>query len=198
MADAARKRMTADEFLQWSLQQEERYEFVDGEPVLKFPPERPGMMAGATAGHDQIVVNLIQALRKLRGGPCRAKTADQASRMARGNLRLPDVTIDCGPFRPTSLETSAPTVFFEVLSPSTRSFDLVRKVDEYRRVATLRHFVLLEPDQARALLWSRGADGEWSSDPVHGLDAALPLPAVGLTLSMAEVYEDVEFEAPTD
>ncbi len=193
MADAALRQMTADEFLDWSQHQEERYEFIDGRPVLKFPPERPGMMAGATEGHDQIVVNLIALLRNgLRGGPCRAKSADQASRMARGNIRLPDVTIDCGPRQPKSLETAAPTVFFEVLSPSTRRLDLLRKVDEYQRVPTLRHFVLLEPDQARALLWSRDEDGGWASEPVEGLDAALTLPAVSLILPMSEIYEDVE------
>lgn len=86
MSDAARKLMTPDEFILWNLEQEERWEFVDGRPVLKFD-NGPEMMAGASESHDQIVVNLIQAMRRLRGGPCRAKMADQAVRMERGNIR---------------------------------------------------------------------------------------------------------------
>jgi hypothetical protein len=34
MSDAVLRRMTADEFLDWSLDQEDKYELVDGEPVL--------------------------------------------------------------------------------------------------------------------------------------------------------------------
>lgn len=47
--------MTADEFLVWCLDQEGKWELVDGEPLL--------MMAGATDRHDRVVVNLIAMLR---------------------------------------------------------------------------------------------------------------------------------------
>jgi Uma2 family endonuclease len=196
MSDAARKLMTPDEFILWNLEQEERWEFVDGRPVLKFD-NGPEMMAGASENHDQIVVNLIQALRRLRGGPCRAKTADQAARMERGNIRYPDVTVDCGPRSSRSLESVEPAVFFEVLSPSTRRFDLLKKADEYRRTPTLKHFVFVEPGQAKVMLWSRDADGDWTPSEIAGLDSALDLPAIGVSLPMAEVYEDVEL-SPED
>ncbi len=192
MTDVALRRMDTEEFLLWVREQPERWELVDGRPVLKFG-RRPEGMAGASDAHDQIVVNLIAILRGLlRGGPCRAKTADQASRMARGNIRYPDVTIDCGPRRPGAYETAEPTVFFEVLSPSTRGFDLLRKADEYRAVPTLRHIVMLEPDRAEVMIWTREPDGAWPQPvEVKGLDGAIALPAVGVTLPMAEVYEDV-------
>lgn len=195
MSDAARQRMDPDTFLIWCLDQEDTYELVDGVPILKFD-NGPTMMAGATESHDQIVVNLISRLREmLRGGRCRAKTADQAARMERGNIRRPDVTIDCGPRRPESYESSDPSVFFEVLSRSTRRFDLLRKTDEYRRVPGLAHFVLLEPDRPWALLWSRDADGEWLNEELTGLEPVLALPGAGVSLSMAEIYEDVEIAA---
>lgn len=127
---AALKRMTADEFLVWCLDQEGKWELVNGEPVL--------MMADATQAHDQVVTNLIIALgTRLRGGACRPTTDDVAARMTQGNIRRPDVTVDCGPRDPKSLSSSAPTVFFEVLSPSTRAFDFLKKPEEYKRVPTL-------------------------------------------------------------
>lgn len=193
MAEAALRPMTPEEFFAWHEQQEERYELVDGYPVLKFD-NGPDMMAGATAAHDQIVVNLITGLRqRLRGGPCRVKSADQATRTARGNLRMPDVTIDCGRFVPSSYESIEPAVVFEVLSPSTRRSDLLRKVDEYQNVLSLRHFVILEPGRVWAIVWSRTAGG-WGSDVHEDLSLELSLPAVSVSLPMAEIYEDVEFE----
>lgn len=193
MSDAAVKRMTPDEFILWNLDQEARYEFVDGVPVLKFD-NGPGMMAGASERHDQIVVNVISALRgRLRSGPCRVKSADQAARMQRGNIRYPDVTVDCGPRRPDSYESAEPTVVFEVLSPSTRGSDLLRKAEEYRALPSLRHIVVIEPDRAEVLVWTRGGDGTWPAPEGRtGLDAAVDLPAVAVSLPMAEIYEDVE------
>lgn len=193
MSDAAVKRMTADEFLLWNLDQPERWELVDGAPVKKFD-NGPAMMAGASERHDQIVVNVISGLRaRLRGGPCRVKSADQAARMSRGNIRFPDVTVDCGARQPDSYESIEPTVVFEVLSPSTRRFDLLRKADEYRALPSLRHVVLLEPDRPEALVWTRAPDQDWTlPETVEGLAGEVALSAVGVSLPMAEVYEDAE------
>lgn len=192
MSDAARQLMSPEEFLDWCEHQEDKYELVDGYPVLKFD-NGPNMMAGATERHDQIVINLIQALSTLRGGPCRVKTGDQAARMTRGNMRRPDVTVDCGPRRPTSHESNAPTVLFEVLSPSTRRIDLLRKTNEYQTLATVKHFVILEPDRPEVIVWSRGDENLWTSEVLKGVDAELLLPAVDVTLSMQAIYQDVDF-----
>ena len=77
MTDAAQHRtMTVEEFLEWNLSQDQRYELVDGVPV----PLRA--MAGAKAEHDTIVVNLIAALHsQLRGSPCKPRTADKYREM---------------------------------------------------------------------------------------------------------------------
>ena len=180
----ALKRMTADEFLEWSLTQEERYELIDGRPVL---------MAGATQSHDRIVVNLILAMGpRLRGGRCRTSTADIAARMTGGNVRRPDVTIDCGRFEGRSTESSEPTVFFEVLSPSTRGVDLIRKSHEYRLLPSVRHAVFIEPDRVFVQLWTRDAQGGWGEpDEFEALTDAVPLPAVGVELPVGEIYDEL-------
>lgn len=192
MTDAAHRLMTAEEFLEWCEHQEERYELVDGVPILKFD-NGPESMAGASQAHDQIVINLIAFLRPaLRPGPCRVRSSDQAARMVRGNIRRPDVTIDCGPRDRASFESSEPTVLFEVLSPSTRRIDLLRKVDEYQHLPTLKQFVMLEPDRPWAIVWSRDPEGGWSSEVVDSVEGALHLSSVGLTVPMATAYEDAD------
>jgi Uma2 family endonuclease len=185
---AAPKLMTADEFLIWCLDQEGRWELVSGVPIRT--------MTGATNEHDDVVVNLLAALRtRLRGGPCRPRTADIASRMAGGNLRRPDVAVDCEPTLRGSLTSQRPTAFFEVLSPSTRGIDSIKKPDEYRAVPTLLHFVMLDPVMAYAWINSRAEDGGWRDHDVLSIDGMVSLPGIGVELPMSEIYEGVELES---
>jgi Uma2 family endonuclease len=186
---AARKLMTPDEFLTWCLDQEGKWELVGGEPIL--------MMAGATRTHDRIVVNLIVALdRRLRGGPCRPNTDDVAARIPNGNIRRPDVTVDCGAGDERAMTSETPLVFFEVLSPSTRAYDLTRKPLDYQKVTSLRHLVLVDPEAPRAFHLYRGSEGEdWRDEEVVGLDAALSLGSLNFSLPLAEIFRDVRFDA---
>ena len=63
MTVALRQPMTLDQFLAWEEQQELRYEFDGIGPVA---------MAGGTAEHDRISLNLAASLVvRLRGKPCR-------------------------------------------------------------------------------------------------------------------------------
>ena len=90
MAETRQKEMTAGEFYRWCLDQEERFELVDGFPV----PLRA--MSGASTTHDQIVVNVIAALKQmLRGTGCRPTTADVALRTGIKRSRRPYVMIEC-------------------------------------------------------------------------------------------------------
>lgn len=76
MPDPARRRMTPEEFFAWQLHQDERYELVDGIPVL-----RDRMMTGSSAQHDQATVTIIASLHmQLRGSGHRPTTADIAIR----------------------------------------------------------------------------------------------------------------------
>lgn len=179
--------MTADDFLVWCLDQEGKWELVDGVPMQ--------MMTGATRRHDRIVVNLLRLLgERLDGSDCEPTTDDVAARMVGGNVRRPDVTVDCGPADDDSLESAAPAVFFEVLSPSTQRTDFIRKPEEYKHLPTLRHFVLLDPKSARAWVWSRTETGGWSDDHVTGLEKALSLPGISVELPMARIYDRVQLE----
>ena len=150
MSDAIH-RMDPEEFLDWCQYQDDRYELVSGVPVA---------MAGAQRRHDQIVVNAMLAIGpRLRGGPCRPFTADTGVRIPSGNIRRPDLGVDCGQFLDTALTADRPILVMEVLSPSTRTFDLVIKLDEYKSIETLRHVLLIDPDQPQVIHWSRPSKG---------------------------------------
>lgn len=194
MTDAASRRMSVQEFLTWCTRQEgERWELVQGAPVRIAPTE---MMAGARRRHDQIVVNLIICLgTRLRGGPCRAHTADFAMLTAQNtNVRRPDVLIDCAHGDGSDLAAGEPAAAFEVLSPSNANFTRFSKVDEYKAVPTLRHIVVLDSDAPRLVLYSRAANDAWTNETIEGADAVVQLSGFGIGIPLAEIYADVPFE----
>ena len=190
MADSQLKVLTFEAFLEWERHQETRHEFVDGEILA---------MVGGSQAHAMIQVNLLVALRsKLRGSSCRPFTSDMLMRTGRNNGRYPDVTIDCGPYRGESRTASKPTVVFEVLSESTQREDRTRKLADYNATPSIAHYVMVEQDEPLAYVYSRAHHGEFSVIPqeIKGLHAAIELPSVAIALTMAEVYEGIEF--PTD
>ncbi len=187
MADALRKLMTVEDFYIWQLDQDERYELVEGVPV----PLRA--MTGASNEHDTILVNCIGELHtRLRGKPCRVVSADTALRTSIRSTRRPDVMVECAPPQPRTYEARQPLVVIEVLSPSTRKFDLLNKLEEYRRMPTLRHILLIDPDLISAQHYARADEGEWSSRELRGRAALIAFDAIDVTLSLGALYDRLE------
>ena len=187
MGDPSPRLMTVDEFLVWQLDQDERFELVDGRPV----PLRA--MTGASNVHDVVLVNIIAGLApQLRGKPCRVATADTALRTKISSARRPDVTIDCASPERTSYEARQPVAVFEVLSPSTRKIDRFTKLEEYRRHPTLRHIVLVDPDAISAKHYHRGEGGEWTDEDLNEADSVIAIEAAGVSLRLGDLYERVE------
>lgn len=177
---------TEAQFFAWlEGQRDGRYELVDGQPSA---------MRGTTQRHDLITTNLIMLLRnRLRGGPCRTGTSDIAIRIPNRNIRYPDVAVDCGRFEETERAAIAPTLVAEVLSRSIMGFDQTEKLEEYRTVETLRHILIIDPDQPPLRLHTRLEDGHWSSAPHEGLGTIVALSALAIALPLAELYEGLSF-----
>jgi Uma2 family endonuclease len=186
MATAIPKDMTADEFLIWNLSQDQRYELVDGMPL----PLRA--MSGASNYRDDIVTNLIAALRqKLRSTGCKPRTADTALRTAIKRVRRPDVTVDCGESRADSYESAKPTAVFEVLSPSTRKIDGSVKLSEYLRHPTLRTIVHIDPDRMDVAVFQRDDAGQWSESILVSPTDRILVAGTPADLTLAEIYEGI-------
>lgn len=173
-------------FFAWQERQADRYELVDGVPVR--------MMAGARNVHDDIVVNLVATLHgALRGSGCRPFTGDGSVETLPGRIRRPDVGVDCGARDPDALKAAEPRLIVEILSPSTRDFDAFEKLAEYKTLECLAHIMLIEPNLPEIRLWSRGADGEWHTARIVGLETCVALPALGIELTLADIYDGVAF-----
>ena len=188
MTETAARRWTVDEFFAWQEKQVERYELVDGFPVR--------MMAGAKNVHDDIVVNVLAELRnQLRDSGCRPFTSDGSVETKPGQIRRPDVGVDCGRRDPNGTKATLPRVIAEVLSPTTRDFDTIGKLEEYKLVDDLERILVIEPNAPEVIIWVRGTDRSWRKSVRRGLDQEVDMPEIGATLSLAEIYDGVEFPA---
>ena len=188
MTEAAPRRWTVEEFFAWQERKPERYELVDGFPMR--------MMAGAKNVHDDIVVNVLAELRnQLRGGGCRPFTSDGSVETKPGQIRRPDIGVDRGRRDPNATKATSPRVVVEVLSPTTRDFDTIGKLEEYKLVDSLERIVVIEPNAPEVIIWVREADRSWRKAVRQGFDQKIDMPEFGVALSLAEIYDGVEFPA---
>jgi Uma2 family endonuclease len=130
---------------------------------------------------------------QLRGRRCRATTADTAVSTVGGNIRYPDVVVDCGQRNDQSMLATTPTLVIEVLSQSTKSFDSHRKVSEYKSHPDIKYILLVDTDNACSLLHYREGDG-WHEVVFNGLDDVIEFPEIGASLALRDIYDGLEFK----
>ncbi|BDI28502.1 hypothetical protein CCAX7_005530 [Capsulimonas corticalis] len=153
-------------------------------------------MSGASGRHETIVVNLTRDLSNaLRRKPCKPKGGNLRVRVRSANFLYPDLTVVCGEpnyadgeYLDTLLN---PSVIFEILSGSTESKDRGPKWRLYQQIESLEHYVIINQDMARVEIYTRHNDVDWLVHTEEGLSGAFSLSAIDVTLSLAELYEDV-------
>ncbi len=88
------------------------------------------MRARAKNVHDEMVVTLVGELREqVRGTRYRPFTGDGSIETRPGQIRRPNVGVDCGPRDPNGTKKVLPRLVVEVLKPSTRDFDTFKRGD---------------------------------------------------------------------
>jgi Uma2 family endonuclease len=107
----------------------------------------------------------------------------------------PDVAALCGEpeFEDAEQDTlTNPSLIIEVLSDSTERYDRGDKFAHYRRLTSLQDYVLVS--QRRPLVEHFTRHGqEWILRMGEGLEAVLPIPAMGCELPLADIYDKVSF-----
>lgn len=85
-----------------------------------------------------------------------------------------------------------PSLVVEVLSPSTERWDRVRKFGQYRRLKTLRGYLLVSQDEMRIEWYTRRDDGEWVYGEASGPDGICRLEQLGVENPLAAVYRKIQ------
>jgi Uma2 family endonuclease len=183
MSFPARSRMTADEFLDWAMAQPEgaRYELVTGE-VVAMAPERAVRGRAKVAAFDALRAGVVEA-----GLPCEAFVDGMAVRVDETTVFEPDVLLRCGPPVPDEcIEIRDPVIVVEVLSPSSTSRDTGGKLDDYFRIPSVRHYLIVETANRTVIHHRRDDAGELQIRILR--DGTIALQPPGLSLAVASLF----------
>jgi Uma2 family endonuclease len=177
-------RTTLADYLAWEDTQAEKHEFFEGEIFA---------MVGARRVHGIVGLNLAAALKThLRGTSCGVFVESMKVQLSENSVVYPDVFVTCDPADlKTELLFRAPSLVVEVLSEGTEKYDRGAKFAAYRQLASLREYVLVDPDSRSLEVYRRNAAGNFELFDQTG-QPTLELSSIGLTLPMAEVYEGIE------
>ena len=177
-------RITIEAYLAWENEQPGKHEFHRGEVFA---------MTGGRRVHGRVLLNLGAALSSLlTGTPCQVFTDSMKVQIGDDTVLYPDVFVTCDKADlATELIFRAPTLVAEVLSPSTQAYDRSQKFALYRRLQSLREYLLVDPDTRRVEAFRRTAEGQWV---LHDMseDTEGELASIGCRVAMSVLFANVD------
>lgn len=185
-AEQQPRRYTVEEYLALEEQSEIRHEFFDGELFA---------MAGADVSHNLIGGNFYMNFRlALRGRPCKVLMEGVQLVVEEGrHYTYPDVMITCNPDDQRARRIlHAPVLLIEVLSPSTAEYDRGRKFNQYKKLPSLRHYLLVSQTSWLVEWYRREENDIWSITSLVEATDALVIPDLNINLTVAEIYEGTD------
>jgi Uma2 family endonuclease len=178
---AVKARMTVGQYLEWAkaTAPEGRYELVDGEVVKMSPEQARHVRTKLTA-----VVALKTAIARAKLS-CEAFADGMTVVIDEHKARQPDASVQCAPVDPDSLVLDQPVIVLEVLSPSSRRSDTGEKLAEYFSVASIRHYLIVNPVKHLIIHHARSAAGAIETRIIEtgGIDLSPP----GMALTVEEI-----------
>lgn len=177
-----------DDYIARERSAENKSEFLQGETFA---------MAGGSPRHNLVCVNCAGTLRSLlRGKPCVVLSSDQRVWVeGTGLYTYPDVTVVCGSVRshPKYDDTIVnPTLLVEVLSPSTEAYDRGTKFAHYRRITTLKEYVLISVEERIVEIFERADEERWILSTYASPAISLRLASLAIEVPLGEIYENLE------
>lgn len=85
---------------------------------------------------------------------------------------------------------AAPSLIVEVLSPSTESYDRDQKFNQYKKLPSLRHYLLVSQQTWLVEWYQLTEHGVWAHTSLAEANDTLYLPELALMMTLAEVYEE--------
>ena len=170
----------------------QRHEYWNGKVVT---------MAGGTPPHNRMVLNVARTLAdavETAGFDYVLYSPDQQIATATKKRFYPDVTVADDPPRYDSKNSLLnPLVIVEVLSESTRTFDLNEKFAQYRTIESLRHYLTVEQDLV-SVTHHENVNGIWINQGTftHLSDVLrLALGAAQIIVPLQKIYARIVFDA---
>ena len=191
MASLPNTFVSPQEYLRQEREAEYKSEYINGEVLA---------MSGAREAHVLIEGNLGYILNgALRNGSCRVYTSNLRVRVnPKGSYMYtyPDISVTCEKprFEDDELDTLLNPLFLtEILSESTEKRDRGVKATLYRKVDSLKEYLLVSQDAPHVERYTRQPNGDWLMADADGLESSIQLASLPVTLKLSEIYRSVEW-----
>lgn len=169
-----------------------RYEYHFGEVFS---------MAGGTSNHGTIADNTFfetEAHNRARGGKCRSLSSEFKTVISeKGRYVYPDTAVVCGEVDWSDTVKGAvknPILVVEVVSDSSEGYDRGEKFRYYRRLPSIKEYLILDQKKAAAILHRRNGSGDiFSTLDYEGMEVEIELTSIDLKLELGAFYRNVNF-----
>lgn len=160
-----------------------RNEYIDGYVYA---------MVGESANHHHLSSNISASFHShLKKSSCNAFQSGFKVKIG-AKYFYPDVLVRCD--KEDEYCTEKPTIVVEVLSPSTFKYDRMFKVDIYKKIPSLIECVIVEQNKCFIEVHQRIDENTWNY-ATYSFGDDVYFKSIGLTLSVEEIYTDVEMKS---
>lgn len=161
-------------------------------------------MAGGTVAHSTLCTNVSALLHreaKAAAKGCRTFNSEMKVEIEEdGRYVYPDATVVCGKVEESKNikgSITNPTVVVEVVSKDSGDYDRGTKLSWYLSLPSVQEYMIIEQDRPYVTVFRRQGPGTLGRFVyADGLSASIFLESIDVTISLAELYADVEFGAP--
>ncbi len=177
---------TIDEYLQFDLETLVRYEYIAGQV---YP------LVGDSHNFKIIAENLFARLRtQLYGTDCHVFSSNMKIRVEEINaFYYPEASVVCDSQDREIYFKTFPCLIAEVLSPITERVDRNEKLFNYRLLPSLEEYILIYQSEIKVEVYRKVSQDNWLLE-ILTQDSILKLKSVNIEITMAEIYEDIEFD----
>ncbi len=181
------RKLSVEEYFLLEEELDQKFEYINGEVFN---------MTGGTVNHSLICKNTTTSLDNIfQNQPCTVFNSDAKLQLDYAtNYFYPDAMVLCEQGKIKKKYVQHPQIIIEVLSPSTEDYDHGKKFDFYRQIKALQTYILLHQDKPLAKVFQRNANNSWLLTEYTRLEDRLPVYNTELSLLMADLYRQVDFE----
>ena len=186
------RKYSLEEYFEFEYKSEFKHEFHDGKIIR---------CAYTSEEHGIIVHNLDVLLGNcLRRTDCQVFTGDRLlySEYCK-NTFYPDLLIVCGEreyyqYSKNMVATTNPSVLIEIASRSTYDVDRITKMRSYRKMQSLKQYILVEQDFKMVEIYERSEDDQWIHKICEEDDEKVKIGDCEIPLH--EIYYKINFPTP--
>lgn len=179
------KPLSVEEYLKLEEAATTRHEYVGGKIYTH---------AGASDRHNRLAGNIFARLwNAARDGPCRIYMSDMKLRVPDDVFYYPNVMVVCDPpDTENPLFRSDACLVVEITSPGTETIDRREKLLAYRKLPSLKAYLIVDQESLRVERHWRDEAGQWWQAEAVGHESLVPIPCPEIELTLPQIYEGLD------